>query len=103
MGGRGAGPRESGVVRVRVRPVRGADVRAVGRLVRPCVHHSGWTENGGEARCVDCGTRRFTDYGALRPPDLPEVLTPSDHARSAADRAAARQVWRRIRLRLLPG
>ncbi|MEV5141987.1 DUF6255 family natural product biosynthesis protein [Streptomyces syringium] len=103
MGGRGAGPRESGVVRVRVRPARGGGVRAVGRLVRPCVHHSGWTESGGEARCVECGTRRFTDYGALRPPDLPQTVTPSDRSRERADRAAARQVWRRIRLRLLPG
>ncbi|MEW2579642.1 DUF6255 family natural product biosynthesis protein [Streptomyces syringium] len=103
MGGRGAGPRKGRVVRVQVRrPARGAGVRAVGRLVRPCVHHSGWTGTGGEVQCPNCGTRRFTDYGALRPPELPQTVTPSDYSRDKADRAAARQVWWRIRLRLLP-
>ncbi|WP_436800637.1 DUF6255 family natural product biosynthesis protein [Streptomyces syringium] len=52
---------------------------------------------------MECGTRRFTDYGALRPPDLPQTVTPSDRSRERADRAAARQVWRRIRLPLPPG
>ncbi|MEX2983726.1 DUF6255 family natural product biosynthesis protein [Streptomyces sp. C36] len=32
-------------------------------------HHPDWESGGtGEARCKHCGTRRFTDYGALRPP-----------------------------------
>lgn len=38
------------------------------------------------------GTRRFTDYGSLRPPGLPSVITPSPAARRAADRSAARNV-----------
>ncbi|MEU2512670.1 DUF6255 family natural product biosynthesis protein [Streptomyces syringium] len=66
------------------------------------MHHSGWRESAGEAQCPNCGTRRFTDYGALRPPELPQTITPSDYSRDKADRAAARQVWWRIRLRLLP-
>ncbi|MEV4501424.1 DUF6255 family natural product biosynthesis protein [Streptomyces klenkii] len=37
-----------------------------------CTHRGGWAaRTRGEARCRDCGTVRFTDYGALRPPGLP--------------------------------
>ncbi|MFI9236646.1 DUF6255 family natural product biosynthesis protein [Streptomyces sp. NPDC053079] len=34
-------------------------------------------------------TRRFTGYGALRPPGLPHARTPSDADRARADRSAA--------------
>ncbi|WP_374193030.1 DUF6255 family natural product biosynthesis protein [Streptomyces sp. AV19] len=30
-----------------------------------------WESAGGQERCTTCGTRRFTDYGALRPRELP--------------------------------
>ncbi|WP_425507734.1 DUF6255 family natural product biosynthesis protein [Streptomyces olivoverticillatus] len=36
-----------------------------------CPHRSGWTHTRGESRCKCCGVRRFTEYGALRPPGLP--------------------------------
>ncbi|WP_367138744.1 MULTISPECIES: DUF6255 family natural product biosynthesis protein [Streptomyces] len=37
-----------------------------------CNHAEGWTYPvPGEQRCRTCGTVRFTDYGALRPPGLP--------------------------------
>ncbi|GAA3040839.1 hypothetical protein GCM10020000_19280 [Streptomyces olivoverticillatus] len=48
----------------------------VGRLVDNCPHLSGWDTADGEERCRSCGTRRFTRYGALRPPGLPAALTP---------------------------
>ncbi|MFF4161294.1 DUF6255 family natural product biosynthesis protein [Streptomyces sp. NPDC001678] len=43
-------------------------------------------------RCRTCGVRRFTDYGGLRPPGLPQAVVPAPRDRSAADRAAARCV-----------
>ncbi|WP_425543479.1 DUF6255 family natural product biosynthesis protein [Streptomyces luteireticuli] len=64
-------------------------MRTVGRLVRHCRHGSGWESGGGEERCRDCGTRRFTDYGALRPPELPTVVTVPPRDRVRADRSAA--------------
>ncbi|MEU4208960.1 DUF6255 family natural product biosynthesis protein [Streptomyces sp. NPDC026206] len=64
-------------------------MRIIGRLVNKCLHHAGWTRADGEQRCNACGTRRFTGYGALRPPGLPQVRTPSDEARARADRSAA--------------
>ncbi|WP_422396774.1 DUF6255 family natural product biosynthesis protein [Streptomyces klenkii] len=34
-----------------------------------CIHAEGWAYPApGEQRCRTCGTVRFTDYGALRPP-----------------------------------
>ncbi|MEU7135477.1 DUF6255 family natural product biosynthesis protein [Streptomyces sp. NPDC046261] len=69
-----------------------------GRLVDECRHHTGWTQNSaGEARCDRCGTRRFPDYGSLRPPGLPQVITPSPEAARAADREAARRVAEAVR------
>ncbi|MEU4212303.1 DUF6255 family natural product biosynthesis protein [Streptomyces sp. NPDC026206] len=69
-----------------------------GRVASRCPHHAGWTHTGGgEARCDTCGTRRFSDYGALRPSGLPHPLTPSGAARRAADRAAARRVGEAMR------
>ncbi|GAA2921489.1 hypothetical protein GCM10020221_17140 [Streptomyces thioluteus] len=72
-------------------------MRAVGRLVRHCRHGSGWESGGGEERCRDCGTRRFTEYGALRPPELPSVMTPSPRDCERADRAAAEVIARTVR------
>ncbi|WP_370419428.1 DUF6255 family natural product biosynthesis protein [Streptomyces sp. QH1-20] len=62
-----------------------------------CGHRSGWTQTHGEARCNDCGTRRFMDYGALRPAELPQTTTPPPHRAHRADRAAARHVARIVR------
>ncbi|MEV4924444.1 DUF6255 family natural product biosynthesis protein [Streptomyces roseoverticillatus] len=60
-----------------------------------CAHRGGWSaRTRGEARCRDCGTVRFTDYGALRPPGLPHVATPPRRTAVAADRAAAQQMSR---------
>ncbi|MFV8128975.1 DUF6255 family natural product biosynthesis protein [Streptomyces syringium] len=60
--------------------------------MRECGHRSGWACTGGEARCGACGVVRFTEYGALRPPGLPQVITPGGTGR--ADRAAARVLSR---------
>ncbi|MEV5241037.1 DUF6255 family natural product biosynthesis protein [Streptomyces cinnamoneus] len=58
-----------------------------------CPHLAGWaTTADGESRCNHCGMRRFADYASVRPPGLPQAITPSDEARHAADRAAARRV-----------
>ncbi|MEV5137797.1 DUF6255 family natural product biosynthesis protein [Streptomyces syringium] len=62
-----------------------------------CGHRSGWTQSHGEARCNDCGTRRFTDYGALRPTELPQTITPPPRRARKADRAAASHVARFVR------
>ncbi|MEV5377882.1 DUF6255 family natural product biosynthesis protein [Streptomyces nondiastaticus] len=63
---------------------RGARVR-----IR-CSHSEGWTYPvPGEQRCRSCGTVRFTDYGAVRPPGLPHALTPKPRDARKADRAAA--------------
>ncbi|RLV08655.1 hypothetical protein CTZ27_07720 [Streptomyces griseocarneus] len=43
-------------------------------------------------QCRSCGTHRFTDYAALRPPGLPEWNTPSPRDRRAADRTAASSI-----------
>ncbi|MEW2580183.1 DUF6255 family natural product biosynthesis protein [Streptomyces syringium] len=64
---------------------------------RGCGHRSGWTQAHGEARCNDCGTRRFTDYGALRPAELPQTTTPPPRRARNADRSAARHVARIVR------
>ncbi|GHG56819.1 DUF6255 family natural product biosynthesis protein [Streptomyces griseocarneus] len=70
-------------------------MRAVGRLVNHCAHRRGWVVTAeGEQRCDDCGTRRFTGYGALRPPGLPERTVPSPRDRARADRDAARLISR---------
>ncbi|MEU4213393.1 DUF6255 family natural product biosynthesis protein [Streptomyces sp. NPDC026206] len=74
---------------------------AAGRLVDNCPHRSGWTHSGGESRCAQCGTRRFSDYGALRPPGLASAVTPSDRVRRAADRRAARNVAEAVRRSVL--
>lgn len=47
----------------------------VGRLVSNCGHVEGWESGNGVERCQTCGTQRFTDYGALRPPELPVMAT----------------------------
>ncbi|MEU1779959.1 DUF6255 family natural product biosynthesis protein [Streptomyces abikoensis] len=52
-------------------------MRAVGRLVNHCPHDGCWVSDNGEQRCTACGVRRFTDYGGVRPPGLPEAVTPS--------------------------
>ncbi|UBI40954.1 MULTISPECIES: DUF6255 family natural product biosynthesis protein [Streptomyces] len=70
---------------------------AVGRLVGHCRHLGGWEAAGGEERCRTCGTRRFTDYGALRPRELPPVVAPSPEDGTRADRAAATVMARTIR------
>ncbi len=64
---------------------------AAGRLVDNCPHGNGWTQTRtqGEVRCDACGVRRFTAYGALRPPGLPQTITPAHRDPRAADRAAA--------------
>ncbi|WP_373300696.1 DUF6255 family natural product biosynthesis protein [Streptomyces hiroshimensis] len=60
---------------------------------RICTHRGGWSaRTRGEARCRDCGTVRFTEYAALRPPGLPHAQTPPRRTALAADRAAARRV-----------
>ncbi|WP_372410626.1 DUF6255 family natural product biosynthesis protein [Streptomyces luteireticuli] len=59
-------------------------MHAVGRLMSHCQHLSGWESTNGEDRCPTCGTRRFTDYGALRPKELPQAVAPSPHDRAAA-------------------
>ncbi|GAA0414910.1 DUF6255 family natural product biosynthesis protein [Streptomyces luteireticuli] len=66
-------------------------MHAVGRLMSHCQHLSGWESTNGEDRCPTCGTRRFTNYGSLRPKELPQAVTPTPHDRTRADRAA---MWR---------
>ncbi|WP_221505299.1 DUF6255 family natural product biosynthesis protein [Streptomyces eurocidicus] len=56
---------------------------------RACPHLAGWAQDGGEARCRACGVVRFTDYGALRPPGLPQAVTPAAGRSRCTDRAAA--------------
>ncbi|MBH1934427.1 hypothetical protein I5Q34_09015 [Streptomyces sp. AV19] len=66
---------------------------SVGRLMDNCQHRSGWESENGEERCTRCGTRRFTDYGALRPPEAPHAVRPSPEDRNPAERAAAIAFW----------
>ncbi|MFI1971731.1 DUF6255 family natural product biosynthesis protein [Streptomyces cinnamoneus] len=54
-----------------------------------CPHRGGWAGGGGELRCGECGTRHFTEYGALRPPGLPQAVVPA--------------AWQRIRPRRAVG
>ncbi|MFI2075057.1 MULTISPECIES: DUF6255 family natural product biosynthesis protein [Streptomyces] len=62
-----------------------------------CPHTAGWTQGqDGVWTCQRCGTRRFADYGALRPPGLPEPRKPSRAARRAADRSAASYIACRL-------
>ncbi|MFI9200437.1 DUF6255 family natural product biosynthesis protein [Streptomyces sp. NPDC053048] len=64
-------------------------------LTSGCPHPSGWTHDAdGSHRCERCGTRRFGDYAALRPPGLPAAVPqrPSPRCRRAADCAAASYV-----------
>ncbi|GHC59014.1 DUF6255 family natural product biosynthesis protein [Streptomyces cinnamoneus] len=72
---------------------------ATGRLVGHCAHGSGWTHTAGESRCNACGTRRFTQYGALRPPGLPRAIGATARDPHAADRTAARNLARFARRR----
>ncbi|MEU1822601.1 DUF6255 family natural product biosynthesis protein [Streptomyces abikoensis] len=74
-------------------------MRAFGRLVNHCPHDGSWAYAGGEQRCTACGMRRFTDYGGVRPPGLPEAVTPSVERRPDADRSAAIAIANRFRLR----
>ncbi|WP_374193081.1 DUF6255 family natural product biosynthesis protein [Streptomyces sp. AV19] len=62
-----------------------------------CQHLAGWEAGDGEERCPDCGTRRFTEYGALRPKELPSPVTPSPHDAIRADRTAAIVISRTVR------
>ncbi|MEU5418952.1 DUF6255 family natural product biosynthesis protein [Streptomyces sp. NPDC020667] len=59
-------------------------------MVRNCAHR--WTRNGSASSCDTCDTRRFTDYAALRPPGLPQWITPKPRHRHEADRAAAKRI-----------
>ncbi|MFG2182097.1 DUF6255 family natural product biosynthesis protein [Streptomyces abikoensis] len=72
----------------------------VGRLVDNCPHLAGWDTADGEERCRSCGTRRFTHYGALRPPGLPVALAPRPRNAAQADRSAAAVISRAVRHRL---
>ncbi|MEV6674011.1 DUF6255 family natural product biosynthesis protein [Streptomyces sp. NPDC051162] len=63
-----------------------------GHVVRNCAHRSGWTRDGSASSCDTCGTRRFADYASLRPPGLPQWITPKPRHRHEADRAAAHQI-----------
>ncbi|WP_420894532.1 DUF6255 family natural product biosynthesis protein [Streptomyces cinnamoneus] len=47
-----------------------------------CRHPAGWTHSHGVSRCERCGTRRFTEYGALRPPGLPQATAPGPAPRA---------------------
>ncbi|WP_221462472.1 DUF6255 family natural product biosynthesis protein [Streptomyces olivoverticillatus] len=69
-----------------------ATAYAAGRLVGNCSHRGGWTHDAGELRCDGCGTRRFTDYGALRPPGLPSTVTSSARGSAAQTRGRRRPV-----------
>ncbi|MFH8784880.1 DUF6255 family natural product biosynthesis protein [Streptomyces roseoverticillatus] len=81
--GRGRARRDAAALEV-AHGGRGAGVR-----IR-CNHREGWNYPvPGEARCRTCGTVRFTDYGAVRPPGLPSALTPKPRDARKADRAAA--------------
>ncbi|WP_420895081.1 DUF6255 family natural product biosynthesis protein [Streptomyces mobaraensis] len=54
-----------------------------GRLVRHCKHAAGWDSRGGADRCRACGTRRFTEYRAVRPPGpLPPGPPPPEVVRT---------------------
>ncbi|MFV8128615.1 DUF6255 family natural product biosynthesis protein [Streptomyces syringium] len=72
-------------------------MRGEGSRPGNCGHRSGWTQTRGEARCNDCGTRRFTDYGALRPAELAPTTTPPPRRARKTDRAAARHVAHIVR------
>ncbi|WP_443057874.1 DUF6255 family natural product biosynthesis protein [Streptomyces sp. KLMMK] len=57
------------------------------RVRRICTHRGGWAaRTRGEARCSDCGTVRFTEYAALRPPGLPHATTSPRRTGFAAGR-----------------
>lgn len=62
-----------------------------------CAHRAGWARRGGEERCHGCGVRRFTSYGAVRPPGLAVVVTRTFLVGQQADRAAALNLTRRAR------
>ncbi|MFI1800090.1 DUF6255 family natural product biosynthesis protein [Streptomyces sp. NPDC020379] len=68
-------------------------------MVRHCAHRSGWTRDGSASSCDTCDTRRFTDYASLRPPGLPQWITPKPRHRHEADRAAASRFSRSSRTR----
>ncbi|WP_425506651.1 DUF6255 family natural product biosynthesis protein [Streptomyces rectiverticillatus] len=58
-----------------------------------CTHRGGWAaRTRGQACCRDCGTVRFSEYAALRPPGLPEATASPRRAGLAADRVAAQRV-----------
>ncbi|WP_425315865.1 DUF6255 family natural product biosynthesis protein [Streptomyces olivoreticuli] len=59
-----------------------------------CLHRMGWAPARGAVRCEGCGVVRFTDYGALRPPGLPQAVTVSRGSALRADRTAAHWVAR---------
>ncbi|WP_374284512.1 DUF6255 family natural product biosynthesis protein [Streptomyces sp. UNOB3_S3] len=62
-----------------------------------CAHRAGWDQRAGEARCNGCGVRRFTSYGALRPPGLAVAVATARTflVGHRADRAAALNLTRR--------
>ncbi|WP_418952440.1 DUF6255 family natural product biosynthesis protein [Streptomyces albireticuli] len=67
-----------------------------------CPHLAGWARAGGESRCCACGVVRFTDYGAVRPPGLPQAITPAGGRARRADRAAASWISEAARRRRRP-
>ncbi|KNB52311.1 DUF6255 family natural product biosynthesis protein [Streptomyces caatingaensis] len=69
---------------------------SVGRLMDNCQHREGWETANGEERCTRCGTRRFTEYGALRPPEVPQGVAPPE-GRGRADRSVGAAVARTVR------
>ncbi|MEU1671843.1 DUF6255 family natural product biosynthesis protein [Streptomyces roseifaciens] len=73
-----------------------------------CTHRGGWSaRTRGEARCRDCGTVRFTEYAALRPPGLPQATTASVGPDGLRVRSARGGVRRRAgvpaRMPFVPG
>ncbi|MGK5640566.1 DUF6255 family natural product biosynthesis protein [Streptomyces sp. URMC 126] len=71
--------------------------RTTGRLMRHCGHEAGWEAGGGAHRCLACGTCRFTEYGALRPPGPlppgPPTPGPLRLDGSGADPVEAATTW----------
>ncbi|MFI9305079.1 DUF6255 family natural product biosynthesis protein [Streptomyces triculaminicus] len=49
-------------------------VFTTGRMRADCRHQAGWTHADGMSTCRRCGVRRFAEYGALRPPGLPQAV-----------------------------
>lgn len=61
---------------------------------RNCEHRGRWVHRGGESRCEECGTVRFTDYAPLRIPERPEAVKPDPARARMTDRSAATYIAR---------